>query len=282
MNKGQLYTVIAYTAIPITPPEDVNNISSDLTGTTIVSNKPVAVFGGNECAYAGECPFCDHMFEQIRPLKSWGYRYNIAPTYKVPVVSTDLVKFYATEDGTEISISGGLPISLNALQSYVIDAGSALFVESNKPIHVSQYLKGSTCNTPAGEIDPLMMDVIPENQYTSKFLFGTSSYGRYARHFATIFIENGEEGSVRLNGAPPTFLAPHPTAVPGSGFSIGYVQLNGNRSYTLESLTGARMSVYAYGYGVEEAYGYTAGGKIIDLCFVKTEDVTVCVSMKKP
>jgi gliding motility-associated-like protein len=276
LHKGQVYVVIAYTGIPITPPEDINNISSDLTGTTIRTDKPVSVFGGNECAYAGECPFCDHLFEQVRPLKSWGYRYNIGTTYKLPVISTDIVRLYATENGTTINISGQLPVTLNAKQYHQIEISSPISVESNKPIHVSQYLKGSTCNTPAGEIDPLMMDVIPENQYSSKFLFGTSSFARYSRHYATIFVETGQEGSLRLNGSAVAYLAPGPIAVGASNYSMAHVSLIGNKSYTLESLTGANMSVYAYGYGVEEAYGYTAGGKIIDLCYVQTEDTTVC------
>lgn len=276
LDRGEVYSVIAYTAIPISPPEDINNISSDLTGTIIDASQPVAVYGGNVCAIAGDCPFCDHLFEQVRPTKSWGYKYNVTPTYKVPVVSSDIVKLYATENNTTINIQGQLPITLNAQQSYHFDIANPIYVESDKPIHVSTYLKGSTCNTPAGEIDPLMMDIIPENQYARKFLFGTSDYSRYGRHYATIIVETGAEGSVRLNGAPVPYLAPGPVVIPGSNFSMAYVQLSKGQSYTLTSTTGALMSVFAYGYGVEEAYGYSAGGKIIDLCFVQANDTLVC------
>ncbi|MFT7344633.1 MAG: gliding motility-associated-like protein [Lentimonas sp.] len=276
LNRGELYTVVAYNATPLLPPEDINNIASDLTGTTINADKPVSVFGGNECATAGECPFCDHLYEQIRPLKSWGYQYNVAPTYKLPVVTSDIVKIYATEDNTQVILSGSLTINLNKLQSYHLDIANPLFIKSNKPIHVSQYLKGSTCNTPRGEIDPLMMDILPENQYTARFLFGASSYGRYGRHYATVIIETGKEGSLRLNGNPVALIAPGVQPIPGSGFSVLYIALSRGKSYILESIIGARMSVYAYGYGIEEAYGYTAGGKILDLCYVQTKDTTVC------
>ena len=41
---------------------------ADFTGTTVVGNKPIAVFGGDLC---GEVPydvqFCDHMVEQMMP-----------------------------------------------------------------------------------------------------------------------------------------------------------------------------------------------------------------------
>ena len=46
---------------------------NDLTGTHVVSNKPVSVFSGHECGnMPSDVSFCDHMIEQIPPTSTWG------------------------------------------------------------------------------------------------------------------------------------------------------------------------------------------------------------------
>ncbi|CAI7992696.1 IgGFc-binding protein [Geodia barretti] len=51
----------------------------DLTGTHVVSDKPLALFSGHEC---GNMPFdlqfCDHMVEQISPIATWGIKFYTA------------------------------------------------------------------------------------------------------------------------------------------------------------------------------------------------------------
>src|SRR5690606_27282503 len=48
--------------------------SSDLSGTPITSTKPVAVFGGNQCANIPNpsTAFCDYVVEQIPGTSTWG------------------------------------------------------------------------------------------------------------------------------------------------------------------------------------------------------------------
>ena len=53
--------------------------SRDLTGTRIVTNKPVSVFSGHECGYVPPVLYgsCEHLIEQIPPTTYWGKTYYI-------------------------------------------------------------------------------------------------------------------------------------------------------------------------------------------------------------
>ena len=56
-------------------------MSADVTGTSIQSTKPVAVFAGNQCANIPDASTfaCDHVVEQIPPTSEWGRSFVTAP-----------------------------------------------------------------------------------------------------------------------------------------------------------------------------------------------------------
>ena len=55
--------------------------SIDLTGTSIVSDKPLTVVSGHECGYIPDqsVPYCEHITEQIPPTITWGKRFLLTP-----------------------------------------------------------------------------------------------------------------------------------------------------------------------------------------------------------
>ena len=47
--------------------------TSDLTGTVVLSTKPIALFSGHGCANVPALvTACDHLVEQIPPVSTWG------------------------------------------------------------------------------------------------------------------------------------------------------------------------------------------------------------------
>ncbi len=57
-------------------PDQMCKYTSDLTGTIVASDKPVAVFGGARCAFKPSNAFaCDHLEEQMMPFETWGKTY---------------------------------------------------------------------------------------------------------------------------------------------------------------------------------------------------------------
>lgn len=62
-------TLNAFDVVTIGPAE----LDDDLTGTVVMADKPVVVFGGHSCAFVpGSAQSCDHVEEQLLPLAAWG------------------------------------------------------------------------------------------------------------------------------------------------------------------------------------------------------------------
>ena len=53
--------------------------STDLTGTVVSANKPVAVFSGSEWTSVGADKMGDHLVEQMPPTPTWGWDFITVP-----------------------------------------------------------------------------------------------------------------------------------------------------------------------------------------------------------
>jgi hypothetical protein len=134
--------------------------AADLSGTYIVADAPVAVFGGHECAdvpyhctwcrdSSGDvpggptpeheentCAWCDHLEEQVFPLSTWGTTFVAS---RVPVRSTGSVveaafwRVLASENATTVTIEERPGITLRLATGFtnpaVLDAGQYLDFE---------------------------------------------------------------------------------------------------------------------------------------------------------
>lgn len=73
LNQGGTYQAISETGYP-----------DDLTGSTIMSDKPIAVFSGNRCAMIPDLSgvvdrWCNHIVEQLPPTDLWGQNFLVFP-----------------------------------------------------------------------------------------------------------------------------------------------------------------------------------------------------------
>ena len=139
----------------------------DLTGTIITSDHAVAVYAGDmcetvpmetcvqgKCTYetnkscysTSDCPIvmaCDHLEQQIFPLKAVGKEYVISkswPRGQAP----DLIRVVAVADGTTVQMSPmvtAIP-RLNKGQHFDFEIKSNIHLTANNPIMVAQFLEG--------------------------------------------------------------------------------------------------------------------------------------------
>ena len=183
----------------------------DLTGTTIESDRPVAVFGGHECAFV---PYdrwaCDHLEEQLPPVATLGRRYTSRTLGWPDRASPNVVRVVAAHDDTSVRL---LPESLG-IEERILDAGQqleveltgAFRVEATHPVLVAQLMIGQGDVQASSEPqrgDPSLVVLPPEEQYRNTYYITLpSSYREETNGQSYLLIARPAGTTVELDGVP--------------------------------------------------------------------------------
>ncbi len=166
MNPGQTYQfkLKQYQVLNL----NTSQPFGDLTGTIITADRAVAVYAGDMCDTVpietcdhGRCTYeknfiscqtsndcqpvmaCDHLEQQIFPMKAVGKEYVITKSWKRGQ-APDLVRVVAVQNNTRVQVSplaASIPI-LNKGQHFDFEIMSDIHLTSNNPIMVAQFLEG--------------------------------------------------------------------------------------------------------------------------------------------
>ncbi|MFT6717660.1 MAG: gliding motility-associated-like protein [Sphingobacteriales bacterium] len=234
----------------------------DLSGARVWANKRFSMFGGAQCAMvpgimnvAERCDACDHLIEQIPAKASLGSEFYLTDfNYKL---GKDIVRVIAGDYPTEVNIQGAM---------YTLDANTPfldhkfegeLEIKTDKPAFVTQLCTGGNC-LPMSPTDPFMMNILPKEQWGKIYTFTTPIIQKFNLHFINV-IKSSPNGRVSLDGTmlnPGLFKQVAGTAIYAAkmGVSRGAHMLTGDSTF----------SVYSYGFGYAESYGYPASGGLLD------------------
>lgn len=242
LNQGQVYLVQSM---------------GDLTGTTVKATdigncNNFAVYAGNQCANVPlSCTYCDHLFEQMIPVKAWGKNYA---TVLLMTRSNDTYRILASENGTVVNINGGPNINLNAGQFYETTLSTASFIVGSEPISVAQYSQGTSCDGVTS--DPFMIMLSPVEQTLDYIVFQAFNTAAINQFYTNIVTETTDTAAAQLDGAAITGWA---TIASNPAYSFVRKNLT-QGTHVLTSPEGIIASVY--GFGNVESYGYLAGANI--------------------
>jgi hypothetical protein len=226
---------------------------TDLTGTRISSDRPVAVVNGSFCANVPPgTPFCDHSFETAHPVQSWGTEILFANLPNRPGGS--IYRVLASVDNTQILLDGAPLTTLNAGQFFEFGPTPANgILSADQPIFACQFMTGQ--NSPGATLgDPAMGNMIPSAQYQTDYTFSTVGGAQFAQNFLTIFAADADVGSVELDGTAIAVGSFSP--IPGSGFSVAIVPL-ADGTHTTSSPSPHGITVE--GYNNFDSYIYPGG-----------------------
>lgn len=282
-NVWTTLTLHRFQVIQLEAPTNGNDKGPDITGTRIRCKNPDSdtcgpfiVFGGHVCANVpAERRYCDHLEHQMLPVQTWGKNYLLVK-FQPRGQEFDMVRIVASEDGTNITytpfVPGPLPPFTNWNASTLLNAqqwtefyiNQPLFIQSDKPIMVVQYLTGSemisaTCLNSHPEScvgDPAMTVIPPIEQYRTSYIFLTP--GSYVKNYATIVAPQGTEAT--LNGSPVTTFA----SIGGTGFQFTIVEL-GNQFQRHELSCTGSCGLYVYGWEQDVSYAYPGGLDLKDI-----------------
>lgn len=148
----------------------------DLSGSTIIADKPVAVISGNQCANIPiNNNFCDYIAEMEMPVQSWGTVYPVA-SIKGRKYSS-ILRIFAKEPNTSIYRNDSLIFFAEEREFYETRVtedelpGCAVF-SADKPVGITLYNTGrEEDGQPEPISDPFQMALVPIEQFQKEFDF---------------------------------------------------------------------------------------------------------------
>ncbi|MBK6759678.1 MAG: IgGFc-binding protein [Ignavibacteria bacterium] len=251
LRKGDVYTIGARW-------ESIG--ACDLTGTSITSNKKIAVFSGHNCAYVPpKVEACNHLVEQLPPVSAWGKHYYLGMlkerskyTYRV-IASQDQTKVFEDSKLVAVMKAGEFYENLNLTRHVQVTA--------DKPVLVAQFAQGFKNGDSVG--DPMMILVSPTQQFLQNYRIATPISGDW-HHYINVVAPTGSIDQIRLNGRRIDSML---FVVLGeSRYSIAQVPIPFG-SHVIKSDT--PFGLYSYGFGFRadayDAYGNMAGQSFFEL-----------------
>jgi hypothetical protein len=183
----------------------------DLTGTEIVSDVPVAVFSGHECAFVpSERWACDHLEEQVPPVSTWGREHVSASVGPDGGPGPNRVRVVAATDGTTVSIDppqgGTSSAELERGEWIELTVEGVFRVAADEPILVAQYLYGQGFDAAAEGArrgDPSLWIVPPVEQYRTDYAVSLPrSYLPLNNGALYLLVARPIGSAISLDGAP--------------------------------------------------------------------------------
>jgi hypothetical protein len=241
LNAGQVYQYQA----------------ADLTGTYIegLNCKNFAVFSGSVCSFIpASCYACDHLYEQVYPISTWGKSFIATPFVRT---ATNSLRVVASEDSTTVNIGGATALLLTAGSFYETTFPAGIKIFSDKPIQVGQYAQSLSCS---GVGDPFLINIAPLEQKRKNLIYSSIATPSIDSHYVNVIIRTAYKGTVMLNGVSKAGALWLPIA---SDTAYSYSQLRCNAgSNTLTAADGFTAYVYGFGNSSFESYGYSAGSNL--------------------
>ena len=249
---------------------------TDLSGTLVTSNKPVAVFSSVESTavpagvvdiptYPGwedETCCLDHLEDQMFPAEAVGTKYLIT---RSPIRSTgsyvepDVIRFVGVAETANVTTNLPAPFD-----SFTLEPGEVkttwsqtdTVVTADKPVMVGQYLVSQGYISGASTGDPSMTVFPPVEQYRTEYVILTP--GSWTTSWVVIAAEVGSE--VSIDGATPSSCTITEIGMlDGKTYESRRCPLNEGA----HALSGnAPFGVVAYGYGDAGSYAFAGGADV--------------------
>ncbi len=260
---------------------DVFNLETDgnpgdFTGSTVVADKPVAVFTGTELSSVpgvgtnipsqpgGEGGTCclDHLEEQLFPVESYGKKFVIPHSAVRSTggwIEPDVIRFMGV--AAEATVKTSLP---SPFDSFTLAPGEMretyaqedFTVEASEPIAIAQILvaqqwvQGNVIGDPSLTIFPAI------DQYRRNYLFSVPT--SWAQNYVVVSMP--VDANITIDGAPiPSCVARASGTIDGVEWesrtcplSEGPHAMGGDKAF----------GIAAYGYGNAGSYAFVGGANV--------------------
>ena len=241
----------------------------NLTGSKIVSNKPLTVVSGHEC---GNVPstqdYCDHLAVSIPPTSTWGQEFllvpfggrNVGQCYKIVSSQsfTTVVRRCNSVTSTQTLTSAGSSFM------FFTSSTTYCYMVANKPVLVSQLGIGGGTDSIG---DPVISILPSMDQFNNRYSFFSLDATDFNIHQISVSVlaQYYQPSSIRLDGQP---ISCSWNAIYNSGGTVvGYgctKSVTGGTTHVVShNNPDGKLAVVVYGWhsGMLRGYGYLAGLK---------------------
>ena len=235
----------------------------DLSGTKIVSNYPLTVIGGHQCANVPvSFGACDPIATQVPPTINWGTQFLLVPLQNRS--NGQRFKLITSTNNTQVNItckqnSTSIVLALSGnMLTYDSDHNTFCYVQCSQPCYVAELAFGHSYQD-SGYGDPLLMSVPPLRQYPHSVIFTTLPEMPTNFYSIAVSADIYFNGTIIINGVLTklnwTSIYNNNGTISGYGYTTS---ANGNYSISHSNPNG-KIYVSVYGFHSYGGYGYTAG-----------------------
>jgi len=283
LNRGDVWLIAS------------NEVYSDLGGSLIIANKPVAVISGNHCAYVpSQTAACDFLIEQEMPMNTWGKKYLVTPI--AGRKNSSIIRIFAKESMTNIQIDGKDFARINSywgqegegwLEIRANKSGNLpTVISSTKCINVVQYNPGQQDDSVTS--DPFQLALTPVEQFQNELAFttpGGSTATEFDKNYINIVYEapingiipndleigeNDGTGKIKWQKVKDfdtiSAIPFNDKSLDGTGMQYfnKTIELPHSGYWRIRSAS-SKIAGYVYGFSEWDSYGYPASLLVHDL-----------------
>ena len=261
LNRLEVLVIVGGNTDPKT-----GQLTNELTGSLVTSDKPVAVYSGNNHSFvpAGcgmDCCCGDLIGTSVPPTTAYGKTY--AGVKLLPIGDeADVWRFIADHDDTQITLQGDENTSISLAEGEFTDILSkgVFTVSANHPIGVAHLMSGgmATGLTDPGlqpwdcdftipyPGDPALTWVYPKENWLHRYtmVVGASlTAGSWCHDHVTVVAEQSAWHSITLDGE----ALPPPTTLASSSLGYAYIPVD-DGGHELIAPPEVAVEVTVYGY----------------------------------
>jgi hypothetical protein len=239
----------------------------DLTGTHVVADKAVEVFGGHSCSFV---PFnrwaCDHLESTIFPLDTWGKQVIAVQTEPQVPMEPNVFRVISGSDGNMVTFDPAVhpPVMLNSGAYIEFTAQGGFLATGTGRTAIGQYMVGENYfgnTTPAPVGDPSQGMGMNVDQFRTSYDFLTPA--TYTKSYVSMIAPMN--ATLMLDGTAVTGF----TAIGGSGYGYKRILLPAPAAGTSGSahhVTGdQKFGISVSGVASYTSYLYVGGQDFNDI-----------------
>ena len=201
VTKGRSHTITLHEGQTLLLGKGNGN---DISGTHIISNKPLTVITGHECGgtpEVNELPNCLPLYLQVPPTITWGSRFILTDFIYYRSLPLAYVKVVTSQADTTVTVycngtTNTTRYSVGAVGTYRYNITEYCFIEADKPIFVVQFPHSNQYSFTS------MVLIPPMEQYIEKIEFDLHDgyHSRDLRLVVTTLVEGFSPTAILRNG----------------------------------------------------------------------------------